>query len=677
MVRWCARWGNRTIRVLAVVTIAPYGTWTSPIGVDVVASAGGGPTWVGHHRGQVWWAEARPNEGGRIALSRALPDGRRQDVLTGSWNVRNRVHEYGGHPWVVIDTVDGDRLVFTNWDDQRLYLVDPDGTAPPVPISPLPDRYHGYRYADLTAGPDKTEVWCVRETVTGDRPTDVRRDLVALPLSASGVDDVAAVRVLASSHHFMTGPKVSPDGRRATWIGWDHPAMPWDGTQLCVADLDDRGELGPHRVVAGGPTEAVCQVEWDGPESLLVMTDPDGWWNLHRITLAGASVPVARNLAPCQEELGGPLWRLGSRWFADLGSGRIAVCRSGRLALIDETTGVVSDVPVDLPVWSPCLAAVNGCVVGIAAGPKRSGAVVSVDVSSGALTALTSPPPDSPDPDYLPTPCHRVFRDAAGQPIPAYVYPPTNPDFVAPEGEPPPFLVHVHGGPTGAFSPGLDLSIAFFTSRGIGVVAVNYGGSTGYGREFRERLREQWGVVDVADCAAVAEALAAAGDADARRLAIRGGSAGGWTAAASLTSVRTYRCGTVMYPILDLAGWTAEGGQTHDFESRYVEGLVGPLPACADRYEQRSPARHADRLAGPVLMLQGLDDQICPPVQADEFMSALDGSGIPHAYLTFPGEQHGFRKAETIRTALNAELSFYGQVLGFTPPSVETLPLRR
>ena len=237
--------------------------------------------------------------------------------------------------------------------------------------------------------------------------------------------------------------------------------------------------------------------------------------------------------------------------------------------------------------------------------------------------------------------------------------------------------MHVHGGPTGSWSPGLALSIAYFTSRGIGVVAVNYGGSVGYGRQFRERLRGQWGVVDVQDCASAVRALAAEGGADPNRLAIRGGSAGGWTSAASLTSVDVYRCGTVMFPILDLTGWTAQGGQTHDFESRYVEGLVGPLPAAAELYERRSPSRHADRLAGPVLMLQGLDDHICPPVQANAFMAALDGSGIPHAYLTFEGEQHGFRKASSIRAALEAELSFYGQVLGFATPDVPTLPLSR
>jgi dipeptidyl aminopeptidase/acylaminoacyl peptidase len=653
---------------------APYGTWTSPIAATDVAALGGSPQWPHLHGGYAWWAESRPAEGGRLALCRAKPDGAVEEVLAAPWNVRNRVHEYGGLPWAIV----GAQLVFTHWDDQRLYAVDPDGVSDPLPISPEPLRRHGFRYAEPTGGPDGTEVWCVRETVTGDRPTDIRRDLVALPLSG----DPDAVRVLAASHHFLACPRVSPDGRRLSWIGWDHPAMPWDGTELCVADIDDHGNLGAHRVVAGGPAEAVCQAEWDGADTLIALTDPAGWWNLFRIDVAAqdstTQTPVAHNLAEIDAELGGPMWRTGSRWFAVLGDGRYVVRRDGRLALLTATPdgGTVVDVAVDLPVWSGGPVADGEVVIGVAGSPTRDNAVVRVDLGTGAVTELTGQPAALPDAAYLPLPVERTFHDADGNPIPALVYPPTNPDFVGPEGAAPPLLVEVHGGPTGRFSPLFAADIAYFTSRGFSVVAVNYGGSTGYGRAFRERLNEQWGIVDVADCATVAQALAAEGSADPARLAIRGGSAGGWTAAASLTMLRTYRCGTVMFPILDLTGWTAEGGETHDFESRYVEGLVGRLPEHADRYEQRSPAKHADQLAGPVLMLQGLDDQICPPVQADEFMAGLAGSGIPHAYLTFEGEQHGFRKAESIRTALEAELSFYGQVFEFTTPGVPELPLQ-
>lgn len=653
--------------------ISPYGTWHSPISAADAARVAGGPSWVDLHRGWVWWAESRPTEGGRLALLRARPGEPAQEVLPVPWNVRNRVHEYGGRPWVVLETAGTTRVAFTHWDDQRVYLLDLDTPgAQPVPISPEPPRPHGYRYADLVAAPDGQAVWCVRETVTGDARTDVRRDLVALPVSGAAATDPDAVRVLAASHHFMTGPRPSPDGRHVAWVGWDHPAMPWDGTELCVAPLGEDGTFGAHRVLAGGPTEAVCQVEWDGPDQLCVLTDPDGWWNLHRISLDGD----VRNLHPCTEELGGPLWRLGSRWFAPLGQGRYAVLRGDTLAVLDEQAGRLTDVDTRLPVWSATVAADGDLVAGIAAGPHARPAVVAVDLRTGALTELTAQPDDLPDPAYLPTPEHRVFTGPDGQPIPAYVYPPTNPKYRAPDGELPPYLIHVHGGPTGKSTPVLDPEIAYFTSRGIGVVAVNYGGSTGYGRRFRERLRENWGVVDVADCAAVAEALAAEGVADRERLAIRGGSAGGWTTAASLTSVDVYRCGTARYPILDLAGWTGEGGETHDFESRYLDGLVGPLPEAEERYRERSPINRVDRLAGPILLLQGLEDEICPPVQCERFVTALAGRGVPHAYLAFPGEQHGFRRAETVQAALEAELSFYGQVLGFIPPGVPTLELR-
>ena len=653
-----------------MVKIASYGTWTSPIDAQDVASGGGGPNWSDMHGTEVWWTEGLPEEGGRLELHRRR-DGVTTSVLGGSWNVRNRMHEYGGRPFAVIDTADGVRAAFTNWADQRVYLANPDDDTDPVPLTPQPARSHGLRYGDLVAGPAGTEVWCVRETVTGELPTDIRRDLVAIPLDGSG-----AVRSLGASHHFMTGPKPSPDGRHAAWLGWNHPAMPWDGTELCVAEITGDG-LGAHRVLAGGPTEAVCQVDWDSPDALIAVTDPAGWWNAHRVGLDGSS----HNLHPCQDELGGPLWRVGGRFVVKLaGEGRYAVNRHGHLAILDERAGTLTDVPevvADWPAASGSLTAHGDVLTLLAAGPRRDFALLEIDLAAAPVTVteLTGQPDGLPDPAYLPVPQERVFTDARGRAIPAFVYPPTNPDFAAPEGERPPFLVHVHGGPTANVAPVLDLDFAYFTSRGIGVVAVNYGGSTGYGREFRERLREQWGLVDVQDCAAVATALAEEGTADGARLAVRGGSAGGWTSAASLTSVNVYRCGTVMFPILDLRGWTAQGGQTHDFESRYVEGLVGSYTEHPERYLERSPSRDPKSVSGPVLMLQGLDDQICPPVQADEFMAVLAGSGIPHAYLTFEGEQHGFRKAETIRVTHEAELSFYGQVLGFTTPGVPQLGL--
>ncbi|GAB3145686.1 prolyl oligopeptidase family serine peptidase [Amycolatopsis stemonae] len=636
--------------------ISPYGTWSSPITAAEVAAAGGGPQWLDVVGDEVWWAEARPGEQGRVALVKAVPGGT-EDVLPPPWNVRNRLHEYGGRPWAVAGGV----VVFTHWADQRVYALSETGV---VPLTPEPAEAQSVRYGDLRAG-RPGEVWAVRERGVGPRPTDVERELVAIALDGGGE------RVLVASHRFLTVPKPSPDGRHAAWFGWDHPAMPWDGTELCVAPVGEDGSFGPHRVLAGGPDVSVCQVEWETPTALLALLDPDGWWNLHRIGLDG----TVANLAPVERELGGPLWKTGSRWFVPLGGGRHAVLASGRLAVLDEADGSVTPVAGELAAWSSTgFAAHGGGVVGVAGGPLREAAVVHVGLD-GAVTDLT-PQPELPA-AYLPVPEERMFTTADGDVVPVVFYPPSNPDFAAPEGERPPLLVHVHGGPTGQYLPVLDLELAYFASRGIAVAAVNYGGSTGFGRAYRERLREQWGVVDVADCVAVAEALVAAGLADGDRLAVRGGSAGGFTAAASLTTTKTYRAGTVMYPVLDLAGWTGAEGDTHDFESRYLDGLVGPLPAAKQRYVERSPLANAGALAGPVLFQQGLEDRICPPEQADRFVAGLAGRGIPHAYQRFAGEQHGFRQAATIVATLEAELSFYGQVLGFETPGVARLELSR
>jgi dipeptidyl aminopeptidase/acylaminoacyl peptidase len=619
----------------------------------VVAAAGGGPQWLDVVSGEVWWAEARPGEQGRVALVRAVPGGT-EDVLPAPWNVRNRLHEYGGRPWAVA----GGAVVFTHWADQRVYAQSETGV---VPLTPSPAEPQGVRYGDLRAG-RAGEVWAVRERSTGPRPTDVERELVAIAVDGGGE------RVLAASHRFLTVPKLSPDGRHAAWFGWDHPRMPWDGTELCVAEVAADGSFGPHRVLAGGADVSVCQVEWETPATLLALLDPDGWWNLHRVGLDGS----VANLAPVEQELGGPLWKAGSRWFVPLGGGRHAVLASGRLAVLDEAAGTVVPVAAELTAWSSTgLAALGEAVVGVAGGRSREAAVVRVS-PDGGVTDLT-PQPELPA-AFLPVPEERVFTTADGETVPVVLYPPRNPDFAAPDGERPPLLVNVHGGPTGQHFAGLDLEIAYFTSRGIGVATVNYGGSTGFGRAYRERLRGQWGVVDVADCVAVAEALVAAGLAAGDRLGIRGGSAGGFTAAAVLTTTKTYRAGTVMFPVLDLAGWAAE---THDFESRYLDGLVGPLPAARRRYEERSPLANTERLAGPVLFQQGLEDRICPPEQADRFVARLAGRGIPYAYQRFAGEQHGFRQASTIVAALEAELSFYGQVFGFDTPGVARLELSR
>jgi dipeptidyl aminopeptidase/acylaminoacyl peptidase len=384
----------------------------------------------------------------------------------------------------------------------------------------------------------------------------------------------------------------------------------------------------------------------------------------------------AVGLCPRQEEFGGPLWKLGQRWFAPLDDGLVAVLHgvgAKRLGLLDPATGQLTDAPGRWTEWGASLAVTGSRVIGIAAAAATSYEIVELDAATGHTRVVGNPHHDTVDPAYLPRAEHRTFTGPGGRDVHAHVYPPRNP-LATGEG-PAPYVVWVHGGPTGRAALVLDLEIAYFTSRGIGVAEVNYGGSTGYGREYRERLREQWGVVDVEDCAAVAEGLVAEGAADPARLAIRGGSAGGWTSAAALTTTDRYACGTVLYPILDLTGWSPEGGETHDFESRYLESLIGPLAEVPQRYHDRSPVNHADRITVPFLLLQGLDDVICPPVQCERFLAAVAGRGVPHAYIAFEGESHGFRRLETMTACLEAELGLYAKVFGFTAAGVPGLEL--
>jgi dipeptidyl aminopeptidase/acylaminoacyl peptidase len=653
---------------------APFGSWQSPITARLAAGHDGRPDWVGAVGDEVWWVEQRPAERGRATLMRRRADGSAASALPAPWNVRSRVHEYGGQPWAGIVGDSGPCLVFVDFTDQRMYRLDPDlPGAEPRPLTPPPAFPRGLRWADLGIVSERGEVWCVLEEFTGPGPGDLRRSLVAVPLDGSAADDRGAVRELGGSSRFLTGPRLSPDGRRVAWLSWEHPAMPWDGTLLRVADVGPDGTFTGARTVMGGPEEAVSQVEWADADTLLVATDRTGWWNLYRVDQATGE---AVNLCSREEEFAGPLWRLGLRWFAPLSDGRIAVLHgrgAQRLGLLDPATGAVKDFAGPWTEWASTLAVAGGAVVGVAGSPERTYEVVRADAATGGTLVIGHQHEDAVDPGYLPRPVERVFSGPGGRDVHAHLYPPRNPGYAAPAGELPPYVVWVHGGPTSRVPLVHDLEIAYFTSRGIGVVEVNYGGSTGYGREYRERLREQWGVVDVEDCAAVAEVLAEEGTADRDRLAIRGGSAGGWTSAASLTSTSTYRCGTIIYPIFDLLGWAS--GETHDFESRYLDSLVGPLPQTEKRYVDRSPTTNADRLAVPFLLLQGLDDVICPPSQCERFLERIAGRGIPHAYLTFEGEGHGFRREETMTVCLEAELSLYGQVFGFSPPGVPTLDL--
>jgi dipeptidyl aminopeptidase/acylaminoacyl peptidase len=677
----------------------PYGAWPSPITAADVAT---GQVLISYPivtGTDVWWQEGRPDEGGRVTVVRCDASGQQRPLLPAPWNARTRVHEYGGRSYLPVPgrpqdgqgTAAGQAIVFANYADQRLYLaaehvaaehpaaedVAPGQAAEasaPQPLTPAAaDGGLGeLRFADFILSADGQEVWCVQERHEGGKIT---RSLVAVPLDGRAAEDPAAIRELVSGSDFFAFPTLSPDGSRLAWICWNHPRMPWDGTELRVAQISE-GVLGRGRLVKGGMRESVLAPVWRSETSLYVASDWPGWWNLYQVGLVGEP---AQALYPAEEEFAEPLWQLGGRPYAMLGDGRLAVLHgqgSMQLGLLEPETGEIAGLDLPFQEFHGGVSADGNTIVAVAGGPQTPLSVVRIDAVTGKSEVLRRETDEVPEAGYLPVPDQVRLEGHYGRNVHALVYPPTHPDAVAPEGELPPYIVWVHGGPTSHVVGLLDLEKAYFTSRGIGVIDVNYGGSTGYGRSYRERLRMQWGVVDVEDAVAAGLALADKDEADPQRLGIRGASAGGWTALAAVTTQAARRpvfsAAASYFGVADLREFAAE---THDFESHYLDGLIGPLPGFEYVYAERSPAGHVTDATCPVLLLQGLDDPIVPPRQAESIAADLSAHGIRHALLTFKGESHGFRRTETIIAALEAELSFYGQVLGFTPPGIPQLSL--
>jgi dipeptidyl aminopeptidase/acylaminoacyl peptidase len=711
---------------VATVPRVPFGEWSSPITAADVARGRlrlSFPTMIG---GEVWWQEGRPEEAGRITVVHRSAGGKLADLLPGPWNARTRVHEYGGRSYLPVPRASvrpaaaggrvprGHAIVFANYADQRLYVAAAeagDGKQAPYPITPDAAAADvrsalagldpaGLRYADFTLSPDRREIWGVQERHSGGKVT---RAIVAVPLDGSGAADPAAIRLLVTGSDFFAFPTPSPDGKFLAWICWNHPHMPWDGTELRVAPVTKGGEgeqdgpdekggpggpggkggpggqqiVGQGRLVKGGLRESVLAPAWRDNTSLYVVTDWTGWWNIYQVGLVGEP-PQA--LYPAEEEFAGPLWQLGGRPFAVLGDGRLAVVHgrgSMQLGVLDPDTFELTDLKAPaLSEFGPVLSADGTAIVALAGGPAQPLSVVLADTATSHMDVLRSGLDDLPDEAYLPVPRHVELEGRYGRVVHALVYPPSSPDAVAPEGELPPYVVWVHGGPTAHVVGLLDIEKAYFTSRGIGIIDVNYGGSTGYGRLYRERLRRQWGIVDVEDAMAAARSLAEAGEADPDRLAIRGGSAGGWTALAAVTTGTAggavFSAATSYYGVSDLRGLASH---THDFESRYLDGLVGPLPGFEAVYAERTPVGHVTDATCPILLLQGLDDPVVPPAQSESIAADLAAHGTRHAYIAFEGESHGFRGAEAVAASLEAELSFYGQILGFTPPGVPEVKL--
>jgi dipeptidyl aminopeptidase/acylaminoacyl peptidase len=695
---------------------APYGAWPSPI---TAAQVAGGRIRVAHPTiigDTTWWQEDRPDEGGRTTIVRSGLDGTLTTLLPVPWTARTRVHEYGGRSYLPVrspvaaatlsaadqSSDEGDiPVVFANLDDQRLYLAGSDvaaGRAEPLPLTPDPKKAgsafmpegaagpgkrstgsttaieaRGLRYADLVLSPDKREVWCVRERHHRDKVT---RAIVAVPLDGSAATDATAIRVLVTGYDFFAFPTPSPDGRWLAWICWNHPNMPWDGTELRVAPLEQDGTPGKARLIKGSNRESVLAPLWRDNASLYVATDWTGWWNIYQIGLRGEP-PQA--LYPADEEFADPLWELGARPFAMLGDGRLAV-RHGRggarLGLLDPETSELTDLELPFTDFLAGVSADGTKIAAIGGAPLAANSVTRIDATTGSCTVLRAEISELPDPLYLPVPRQVELEGPYGRVVHALIYPPANPDVTGVEGELPPYVVWVHGGPTGHVTARLSLEKAYFTSRGIGIIDVNYGGSTGYGRLYRNRLNREWGVVDVADAKEAARSLARQGLADEARLGIRGGSAGGWTALAAVTTGAVhdpvFSAAVSYFGVSDLRGFNEH---THDFESHYLDGLIGPLPGFDTVYAERAPVGHVNANTCPVLLLQGLDDPVVPPQQSESIAADLAAHGIRHAYIAFEGESHGFRKAESMIASLEAELSFYGQIMGFTPGDVTELKL--
>jgi dipeptidyl aminopeptidase/acylaminoacyl peptidase len=642
---------------------ARYGSWTSPVTADRLVAGAATVTDVHVAGGTTWWSESRPSEGGRVQVVRLDAGGEPLDVLPEGWSARTRVHEYGGGSW----WVDGPTLYFTAWDDQRLYRLDPVGS--PVALTPEPPARHALRYADGAVTPDGRWIVCVRERHPLDASEAVN-ELVAIATRVLG-GEPAEPAVLASGRDFVAAPRVSRDGRQLAWLAWDHPDMPWDGTELWVGTLVDGGsrlELHGPRREAGGRHESLIQPMWGRHAHLFVVSDRTGWWNVHRVADVDHLVAVHE----VEAEVGGPAWVFGLAAAAVARDGTVVATYhregSARVLLAPED-GASREVAV------PCLAldqlrVAGGRVTAIATYADREPEVVRFDLADPATFEVLRPSRDLGLPPGLAGPPeHLSFPSAAGRTAHAWYHPPRNPAFEGPAGTAPPLLVLSHGGPTSAARPGFDLSRLYWTSRGFAVVDVDYGGSTGYGRAYRHLLDGAWGVVDVEDCVAAARHLVATGRADPSGLLIRGGSAGGFTTLAVLSSTGEFAAGANLFGVADLGALARD---THKFESRYLDRLVGPWPEAKALYDERSPLNHLDGFTSPLIVFQGLEDAVVPPAQSEAIVAALDAKGVPHAYLAFEGEQHGFRRAESIVRVAEANLAFFRRVLGLPDP--EGLP---
>ncbi|PNG24626.1 S9 family peptidase [Methylocella silvestris] len=633
-----------------MTTIAPFGAWISPVTTELMTGASISLGSLSACGGVLYWLEGRPMEGGRQSLCRRGADGIITDVTPAPVNVGSRVHEYGGGAYGVTEGW----IVYSERSDGSVWAI--EGDAAPRKIA-TPE---GCRYADFEFDLPRRRVLAVREDHRGRPPTDPEAAIVALSLA--GEEETILIR----GPDFLSSPRLSPDGRNLAWIAWDHPDMPWDRTRLFCALLND-GDVGaPELIAGGGAAEAIVQPGWSPQNVLHFCSDRTGWWNLYARE-DGADVA----LCPVEAEIGGPHWVFRQRFYAFFPNGRIiaSVVQDGvrRAALIGGGALIrLDEGALDFGQVQDCPQPIGEGAAFIATAPTAPPAIMLKPALNAPALLVRAAAPSVLPTETISIGAPIAFETAHGLGH-AFWYAPKNRDFCGPAGALPPLVVLTHGGPTSMTTNAFSLNVQWWTSRGVAVVDVNYGGSTGYGRPFRQLLNGAWGIVDVADCQAAAASLVERGLVDGARLAIRGGSAGGFTTLAALTSGDVFKAGASLYGVADLMLLARD---THKFESRYLDALIGPLPEAEALYAERSPINHLDRLACPVIFFQGEEDRTVPPNQAEEMVAAMKARGLPVAYYLFAGEGHGFRKAETQRRVLELELDFYGRVFGFLAPGL-------
>jgi dipeptidyl aminopeptidase/acylaminoacyl peptidase len=626
--------------------IAPYGSWQSPITSDLIVSETVGLNQPSLEGDATYWIEMRPSEGGRNVIVRRDPEGWTTDQTPPSFNARTRAHEYGGGDYVVASGV----VYFSNFVDQRLYsqMTGSD----PVPITPAGQM----RYADAVIDQRRSKLICVRED-HAEAGREAVNTIVSLNLK--GNDDYG--KVLASGYDFYSSPRLNPDGTHLAWMSWNHPNMPWDGSELWLGEVHQDGHVLNAKCVAGSRTESVFQPEWSPAGELYFVSDRNGWWNLYRLTKAG----TVESVCELKGEFAMPQWLFGMTTYGFASEHKIVATYIqhglSHVASIDIRSCKLTPIETGFTDISYVKAA-GGRAVFRAGSPSEPASIVRLDIETAKLEVLRRSNNLAIDKQYISIPEPIEFPTSDGQTAHGFFYRPSNRDYVAPSGELPPLLVKSHGGPTAAASTALSLSVQYWTSRGIAVLDVNYGGSTGYGREYRERLNDKWGIVDVDDCLNGALHLAQTGQVDHDRMMITGGSAGGYTTLCALTFRDTFKAGASHFGVSDAEALALD---THKFESRYLDGLIGPYPAKSEVYRERSPIHFIDRLSCPVIFFQGLEDKVVPANQAEKMVEGLRAKRIPVAYVAFAGEQHGFRQAKNIKRALDAELYFYSRVFGF------------